>query len=217
MKAMLLAAGEGRRLKPLTDRLPKPLLEVKGKSLIEHHLERLQGAGITDFVINVRHLASMIEEKLGDGSSRGINIAWSREERLLETGGGVKKALPLLGEEEFLLLSTDTYAKFDLTRLRQALAPGTLGRLIMVPNPPHHPTGDFAISESGRLTMTGDKFTWAAAGLFAPRLFSEETTDLFKLRRVFDRAIARNQLEGFIHTGYWQDIGTLERYEALSP
>ena len=101
MKAMLLAAGAGRRLKPLTDTLPKPLLEVKGKSLIEHHLAHLQSAGIKDVVINVRHLASMIEAKLGDGSSHGINILWSREEQLLETGGGVKQALPLLGEEEF--------------------------------------------------------------------------------------------------------------------
>ncbi len=215
MKAMLLAAGAGRRLKPLTDTLPKPLLEVKGKSLIEHHLAYLQSAGIKDVVINVRHLASMIEAKLGDGSSHGINILWSREEQLLETGGGVKQALPLLGEEEFLLFSADTYATFDLARLRQPLASGILGRLSMVPNPPHHLEGDFAINEAGRLTSTGDKLTWAAAGLFSPHLVRDVPEDCFKLRQVFDRAVAKEQLEGFVHRGYWQDVGTWERYEAL--
>ncbi len=215
MKAMLLAAGVGRRLQPLTDRLPKPLLEVAGKSLLEHHLVQLRRAGITEVVINVHHLGAMIEQKLGDGSSLGMNIAWSREPRLLETGGGVKQALPLLGAGEFLLLSADVYADFDLPRLRQPLIPGTLGRLLMVPNPPHHPQGDYAINANHRLTHTGHKLTWACAALLSPQLVSQQPEAVFKLRKVFDQAVTKNQLEACLHPGHWQDVGTLERYESL--
>ena len=235
MKAMLLAAGKGTRLLPLTASLPKPLLPVGDKSLIEHHLVRLADAGFTEVVINVHHLGKRIERQLGDGSGFGVHIIWSREETLLETGGGVKNALSLLGEDgsdresRFVLVSADTYAAFDFDRLQQPLANGLLGRLIMVANPAHHPDGDFSISafpdhdapdnfpngRRGILTMTGPKLTWGCAGVFSPELFRDIPEDFFKLRKVFDRAVARGQLEGIVHDHYWYDVGTKERYESL--
>ena len=131
MKAMLLAAGLGKRLRPITDTTPKPLLEVRGKSLIEHHLERLQIAGIQDVVINLHHLGDQIKTRLGDGRQFGVNIRYSFETELLETGGGIKKALPLLGDSPFLVISADTYLDFDLGRLPKALPTGMLGLLVM--------------------------------------------------------------------------------------
>ncbi|MGB8712043.1 MAG: nucleotidyltransferase family protein, partial [Onishia taeanensis] len=153
MKAMILAAGLGKRMRPLTDSCPKPLLPVAGKPLIVHHLERLAAAGITDVVINVSYRAEQIIEALGNGAAHGVSITWSREDSPLETGGGIKKALPLLGEAPFLLINGDVWCTPDLTRLPRL--DGDLAHLWLVDNPDQHPDGDFHLDGAGRVDASG--------------------------------------------------------------
>lgn len=215
MKVMLLAAGEGRRMRPLSETLPKPLLKVSGKTLIEHQLDRLIEAGFDEFVINLHHLGKMIEEQLGDGRARGVKIDYSWEARPLETGGGIKRALDLLGEENFVVISADTFCDFDFKDLKRPLAENSLGRLVMVANPAHHPGGDFGLGENGRLTLQGTRLTWASIAVFCPALVRSEANEVFTLRKVFDEAVADGRLEGMKYDGYWCDVGTIERYEAL--
>ena len=160
MKAMVLAAGRGERLRPLTRTLPKPLLQVAGKTLIEHQLDRLKAAGISEVVINLHHLGEQIEALLGDGGEMGLAITYSVEEELLETGGGIKQALPLLGDEPFLVVSADTYHDIDYAGIPSALDSGMLGLLVMTANPAHHPGGDFSIDKAGVLRHDGKKLTY---------------------------------------------------------
>lgn len=226
MKAMLLAAGLGKRMRPLTDRLPKPLLPIGGTTLIEHHLVRLGAAGFTEVVINLHYLGSQIREQVGDGSRYGVSVQYSEESTLLETGGGIRRALPLLGPSPFLVVSADIYIDLDFSVLAVPLLAGTLGRLVMVPNPPHHPGGDFSIDPQGylRIVESGQQnpghppeegMTWSSVGVIHPELLGSESDEHFPLRRVFDRAIADSSLTGDIHQGYWCDVGTPARYQQL--
>lgn len=215
MKAMLLAAGLGQRLRPLTETTPKPLLEVDGTTLIERHLVRLAAAGIRDVIINVHHLAEQVVERLGDGSRYGVSVVYSREKELLETGGGIKRALPMLGDSPFIVISADVFIDYPLEQLPSEMVADSLAHLVMVGNPPHHPDGDFAIETSGRLSHQGDCRTWASVMVMRPELVRDVTADSFKLRLVFDDAVSRGQLTGELYTGYWCDVGTMERYQDL--
>ena len=215
MKAMLLAAGLGKRLRPITDPTPKPLLEVRGKSLIEHHLERLQIAGIQDVVINLHHLGDQIKARLGDGRQFGVNIRYSFETELLETGGGIKKALPLLGDSPFLVISADTYLDFDLGRLPKALPTGMLGLLVMTDNPAHHPEGDYSPDENSILRAGGDKLTYTGTGMLHPDLVRDVPGAMFTLRKVFDEAVKGGRFLGVEHDGVWCDVGTASRLRQL--
>ncbi len=214
MKAMLLAAGLGTRLRPLTDHLPKPLLQVDDATLIEHHLRRLRHAGFQDVVINLHYLGHLIEKKLGNGSQWGLRIQYSREDDLLETGGGIKAALNMLGDGPFAVVSADVYMDFDYSQLPRDLAKGSQGCLVMVPNPPHHPNGDYGL-QSGQLTHSGNRMTYSGISVLMPDILEAVDLKVFPLRRVFEEAIKAGRLSGMAYAGYWCDVGTLERYEDL--
>ncbi|MBT4163158.1 MAG: nucleotidyltransferase family protein [Gammaproteobacteria bacterium] len=212
MRAMLLAAGLGKRLRPLTNSLPKPLLVAGGRTLIEHQLVRLAAAGITEIVVNLHHLADQISEKLGDGAAYGVAIEYSQEPVLLETGGGFKEALSILGEDPVAVVSADTYIDFDFASLPESLPEGCLGCLVMTENPLHHPEGDFSMAKDGVLGTESDTCTYTGVGVLSPEIVRHVEDDIFKLRRVFDEAIASGRLIGIQHDGYWCDVGTEERY-----
>jgi len=209
---MILAAGRGQRLAPLTDTLPKPLVEVGGSTLIERHLHRLRDAGITDIVINVSHLGHLIEARLGDGQAYGVRIAWSREpDGPLETGGGIARALPLLGAEAFLVVNADVWTDCPLRFEQRPAGPA---HLVLIPNPPHHPHGDFDLRGSRVTRGTPHPYTYAGIGVFSPSLFAGRETRHFPLAPLLFALSAAGQLSGEIHRGRWFDIGTLERLEA---
>lgn len=214
MKAMILAAGRGERLRPLTDAVPKPLIEAGGKALVAWHLERLAAAGISEVVINVSHLPHAIERALGDGSAFGVRIAYSREpEGALETGGGVHHALELLGDGPFLLLNGDCWTDLDPATL--ALPGNDLAHLVLVDNPAHNPAGDFAF-ESGRVRNHGEPMlTYAGIGVLHPALFRDCRPGRFPLAPLLRRAADAGRAGGTHHHGDWFDAGTVERLEAL--
>ena len=216
MKAMLLAAGRGVRMRPLTDSTPKSLLVVGGKTLIAWHLEKLARAGFTEVVINHAHLGDMIEVALGDGARFGLSIRYSREREALETAGGIARALPLLGTAPFLVINADVYTDCDFAALAGMDLRDRLAHLVLVDNPPHHPRGDFAL-ESGRVRETGARMlTFSGIGVYAPRLFGgippEAKVALAPLLR---KAMASNRVSGEYFRGRWHDIGTTERLQAL--
>jgi MurNAc alpha-1-phosphate uridylyltransferase len=215
MKAMLLAAGRGERLRPLTDQQPKPLLLVRGKALIVWHLESLARAGISEVVINLSWLGEQIRARLGSGSEWGLQIEYSEEgPEPLETGGGIFRALPLLGPAPFMLVNGDVFTGYDLRRL--VPEPGTQAHLVVVPNPPHHPEGDFAL-EQGLLSLSGTpRYTYAGIGLFTPRLFEGCRDGKFPLLPLLHRAIGVGQLRGELYSGPWVDVGSPERLAALN-
>lgn len=214
IKAMILAAGLGTRMRPLTDRCPKPLLPAGGKPLIAHHLERLRAAGIREVVINVSYRAEQIIEALGDGAGFGLSIAWSRESEPLETGGGIRRALPLLGEAPFLLVNGDVWCDLDPAPL--ALPEGDLAHLVLVDNPDHHPHGDFHLDASGRVHEAGEpRLTFAGLSLIDPALVASEPPGAFPLAPLLKRAMAAGRVSGRHHRGAWIDVGTPERLEAL--
>jgi N-acetyl-alpha-D-muramate 1-phosphate uridylyltransferase len=215
MKVMLLAAGRGERMRPLTDQQPKPLLQVAGKPLVVWHLERLARAGFTDVVINVSWLGDQIIEALGDGSRYGVRIAWSREPwPALETGGGLLNALPLLGDAPFLLVNSDVYTDIDFASLR--IAPDDLAQLVLVPNPAHHLQGDFWLDEQGRIgTGGGERLTYSGISLLRPALFAGAEPGRFPLLPWLLRALTAGRLGGQKHAGRWLDIGTPERLREL--
>lgn len=213
MKAMILAAGLGKRMRPLTDHCPKPLLPVAGKPLIVHHLERLRDAGIHKVVINVSYRAEQIINALGDGSAYGVSIEWSRETTPLETGGGIQQALPLLGEAPFLLINGDVWCE----RLPdgQALTAGDLAHLVLVDNPDHHPTGDFGLFE-GRVHQTRTpRLTFAGISVINPALLSSHPIGSFALAPLLKTAMDDNRVSGEHYPGRWVDVGTPERLAAL--
>jgi N-acetyl-alpha-D-muramate 1-phosphate uridylyltransferase len=213
MKAMILAAGRGNRMRPLTDRTPKPLLEVGGRPLIQYHLEHLAAAGIHDIVINHAHLGEQIEHRLGDGRRYGVRIRYSVEQTALETGGGIFKALPLLGPEPFLVINGDIWSDHDLKDLD--LAASDLAHLILVDNPPHHPSGDFALCD-GRVHPEGtQRLTFSGIGLYRPSLFDDCRPGAFPLAPLLRRAMLAGQVSGARHPGHWLDIGTPERLAEL--
>ena len=215
MKAMILAAGRGERLRPLTDSIPKPLVEVAGQPLLARHLERLAAAGFRSAVINVSHLAERIVERFGSRSS-GIAIEWSREESPLETAGGVAKALPLIGDRPFLLVNSDVWCDFDFARWRDYDLGRRLAHLLLVPNPPHHSAGDFTL-QSGRIgNAPTPRYTYAGIAVLAPRLVAGvKPGEKAQLAPLWRAAAERGEASGEIHEGLWSDVGTLERLADL--
>ena len=218
---MILAAGRGERMRPLTDRVPKPLLPVGGRPLIVHLIERLARAGLVDLVVNVSHLAGMLERELGDGSRHGARIVYSREEQALETGGGIAYALPLLGEAPFVVVNSDIYCDFDFARLaavEAGLRSGALAaHLVLVDNPPHHPEGDFCLCE-GRVSGEGreSRLTFSGIGVYAPALFTGIARGAkCQLAALLKPAMAQGRITGEYHQGLWMDVGTPQRLADL--
>jgi len=214
--AMILAAGRGERMRPLTDALPKPLAQVQGKALIVYHLEKLERLGVDTVVINLAWLGQCLREALGDGSRWRLHIHYSDEGgEALEAGGGILRALPWLGGEPFLVVNGDVFTQFDFGQL--ALAPEALAQLLLVPNPPHHPEGDFALRD-GRVTAPAQgapSWTYAGIGLYRPELFEGCKPGKFKLLPLLQRAIAARRLHGQIYTGAWADVFSMEQLATL--
>lgn len=219
MKAMILAAGRGERMRPLTDHTPKPLLKVGGKPLIVWHLERLAHAGFKEVVINHAHLGEQIEAALGDGSQWGLRIQYSPEKIALETAGGIANALPLLGSEPFLVINGDTFTELDFANIK--LTPNNLVHLVLVDNPPQHSQGDF-VYDNGVLknddaeNNATSKLTFSGVGVYHPSLFaSVQHGEPAKLAPLLRQAIASNKASAEHYQGAWHDIGTPERLAAL--
>lgn len=214
MKAMILAAGLGKRMRPLTDHCPKPLLPVAGKPLIVHHLERLAASGIEEVVINVSYRADQIIEALGDGHQWGLKIAFSREEAPLETAGGIAHARPLLGDSPFVLINGDIWCDLDLSTL-PALG-DNLAHLVLVDNPPQHTTGDFHLDSVNRVQGSGEpRLTYAGIALLDPRLVDELPDVCYPLAPLLRQAMAEGRVSGQHHHGQWVDVGTPERLREL--
>lgn len=227
MKAMLLAAGRGERMRPLTDHKPKPLLEVGGKPLIVWHIERLAQAGFTEIVINHAHLGHQIEHTLADGGQWGVRIEYSHEEVALETAGGIAKAMPLLQAEcehpqTFLVINADVFCDVDVSTvaklgLARCASGKMLAHLVMVPNPPHHPEGDFAIQQEVLICDSMPKYTYSGIGVYHPLLFAELLPgQSAKLAPLLVAAIRAGKVSGELYSGLWHDVGTPERLLALN-
>ena len=213
---MILAAGRGERMRPLTLVKPKPLLEAGGASLIVHHLRALQAAGFEDVVVNLSWLGDQIRAALGDGSRHGVRLHYSDEgPEPLETGGGIFRALALLGAGPFLVLNGDVWTDIDWSRLRDRLAPGDLAHLVLVPNPAHNEKGDFVL-EGGRIVETaGERFTFSGVGVYRAELFDSCRDGIFKLAPLLRAAARAGRVSGELHRGAWLDIGTPERLAHL--
>jgi len=211
---MILAAGRGERMRPLTDTLPKPLLNVGGKMLIEYHLEKLKAAQITDVIINHAWLGEKIEQALGDGTKYGLNIHYSSEDEALETAGGIINALPLLGREAFIVINGDIYCDYDISNLPASLS--GLAYLVMVNNPLHNPEGDFLLTKSGDIEPAGEKkLTFSGIGVYHPDLFKDHPEGKLALAPVLRKAMDQNKVKGEFYQGIWHDIGTPERLNEL--
>jgi MurNAc alpha-1-phosphate uridylyltransferase len=213
MKAMILAAGRGERMRPLTDHTPKPLLKAGGKPLIVHHVERLAAAGYRELVINYAHLGGQIEAALGDGARWSLHIRYSEENPALETGGGIYKAIPMLGAEPFLVLNGDIWTDLDLSLPR--LRDGLLAHLVLVDNPPHHPEGDFSLSDGLVRSRSYPRYTFSGIGIYHPGLFRDCRPGAFPLAPLLRRAMDSGLVSGEHYTGAWFDIGTPQRLETL--
>ena len=216
MKAMLLAAGRGERMRPLTDATPKPLLEAGGQTLVARLVVRLADAGFGDLVINHAHLGNKIEAALGDGSRFGVRIRYSPEATALETAGGIAQALPLLEPGPFAAINADLHTDFPFAALRTALRGGDLAHLVLVDNPPHHPLGDFALAD-GRVRNAGaPMLTFSGIGVYDPALFAGISRGAkAQLAALLRRAADAGRVSGEHFRGRWVDIGTPERLAAL--
>ncbi len=233
---MILAAGFGKRLRPLTEHTPKPLLEIHGKPLIVYHLEALARAGIKEVVINTAWLGEKLEAYLGDGSQYGLGIVWSREKEPLETGGGICQALALLGREPFLLINGDVWTNYPFEQLlSRSLGDRHLAHLVLVPNPEHNLSGDYCFTrpshgEEGRLlsgVLAGpvsaeqragrETYTFSGISVMDPQLFAASISgEAFPLRDVFAPAFRSGRISGELYLGEWCDVGTVERLDALN-
>lgn len=217
MKAMILAAGRGERMRPLTDSCPKPLLKVRGRPVIEWTIERLAHGGIVELVVNHSHLGAFVEAALGDGSRLGVSIRYSPEKVALETAGGIAKALPLLAPGPFVAVNGDILCDFDFATLRARELGGDLAHLVLAANPPYHPQGDFPVRDGRVRDGDGARWTFAGIGLYRPELFASiRAGDKAKLAPLLRDAIARGLVGGEIHAGAWLDVGTPERLEAAN-
>lgn len=220
MKAMILAAGRGERMRPLTDTIPKPLLKVAGKMLIEYHILALAKAGIKELVINTAWLGEQIKTALGDGSKYAVQIQYSDEGgQALETAGGIIKALPLLGGDDgnasFVVVNGDIWCDYDFSNL--PAQPEGLAHLIMVDNPQHHPEGDFTLHDSGHLTTEGEnKLTFSGVGVYRPDLFANLAVTVLPLAPLLHNAMQQEKVTGEYYRGQWLDIGTPERLSELN-
>ncbi|HRP26332.1 MAG TPA: nucleotidyltransferase family protein [Thauera sp.] len=218
---MILAAGRGERMRPLTDHTPKPLLAVGGKPLIVWHIERLRAAGITELVINHAHLGHRLEEALGDGSALGVRIRWSPEARALETAGGIRHALPLLGAAPFVVINGDVFCDADFSILSAAAerlaSTDECAHLLLVDNPDHHPGGDFHLGADGRIDADGiPRLTFSGLGAYHPALFSALADNTpAKLAPLLREAMAAGKVRGQHHRGRWIDVGTPQRLAEL--
>ncbi len=212
---MILAAGRGERMRPLTDQLPKPLLPVGGQPLIVHLLQRLKAAGLTDIVINLAWLGAKLRSYLDDGQAWGVRIRYSEEgEQGLETGGGIRHALPLLGERAFMVVNGDIWTDYPFPRL--SLPQGRLAHLVLVDNPEHHPEGDFAYAH-GEAQVNGTKrLTFAGIGIYHPMLFANCAPGSFRLAPLLRQAIFKGLVSAEHYTGCWWDVGTPQRLAALN-
>ncbi len=220
MKAMILAAGRGERMRPLTDTLPKPLLTVANKPLIVYHLEKLAAIGIKQVVINIAYLGDKIRHALGDGSTWGLSIQYSEEPEPLETAGALLHALPLLGDEPFLLVNGDVWTDFEFSLLMEHPLGNDLAHLVLVSNPEHNPKGDFVLESHKVLESVEGKsaHTFSGIALINPQLINDypEKRRIFPLKEVFLHAISNKRMGGTFFNGDWQDIGTPERLLALN-
>ena len=214
MKAMILAAGRGERMRPLTDTLPKPLLAARGRPLIEYHFDALRRAGITEVVINLGWLGERLREHVGDGSRYGLAVAYSEEGYPpLETGGGIQRALSLLGSAPFWVLNGDVYCDYPVSE--RSLPHGTLAHLVLVPNPPQHPQGDFALAHGLVSNAAVDRHTYSGLAVIDPRLLAASVPGRFPLAPFLRDAAARGAVTGELYAGSWSDVGTPERLAAL--
>lgn len=214
MKAIVLAAGRGERMRPLTDATAKPLLRVGGHALIDYHLHALAAAGVGEAVVNLSWQPGSLREHLGDGSRFGLMLHFSDEGPVaLEVGGGIQRALPWLGPGPFLVVNGDVWSDCPLGAL--ALPPASQAHLLLVPNPDHHPHGDFALDDAGRVAGSGRRRTYAGIGVFTPELFDGCQPGRFPLKPLLDRAAACGQLTGEPHDGRWFDVGTPARLAEL--
>ena len=213
---MILAAGRGNRMRPLTDHTPKPLLVVGGKPLIVWHLESLAKAGLREVVINHAHLGHQIEEALRDGDRWGLSIQYSAEGTALETAGGIAKALPYLGDEPFLVVNGDVFMDIDFSRLPQTLQPGKLAHLVMVDNPPQHQQGDFGFKH-GELSLQDEpRLTFSGVAVYDPTLFfGIQPGEVARLAPLLQQAITNGQVSAEHYRGIWHDVGTPERLHEL--
>jgi MurNAc alpha-1-phosphate uridylyltransferase len=215
MKAMILAAGRGERMRPLTDHTPKPLLTAAGQPLIEYTIKQLIEAGFNDIVINHAHLGLQIEEYLGNGNQFNANISYSPEgEQALETAGGIINALPLLGEEMFLVVNGDIATDFPFAKLKNLTI--DLAHLVLVDNPAHNAQGDFGLNENGLVVLNStEQLTFSGIGLYRPELFNNIPPGPSKLGPLLRKAIAAGNVSGQRMNGFWMDIGTPERLQQL--
>jgi MurNAc alpha-1-phosphate uridylyltransferase len=213
---MILAAGRGERLRPLTDRVPKALAEAGGKPLVVWQLERLARAGLREIVINVSHFAEAIEAHLGNGSAFGVSIAYSREPQPLESAGGIAQARALLGREPFALVNADVYCDFDLAALRERALEGDLAHLVLAPNPPHHAAGDFSLEAGKAGNAPAPRYTYTGIALVDPALVAPvRAGDKAQLAPLLRAAADAGRLSGELHRGLWRDAGTAERLAEL--
>jgi MurNAc alpha-1-phosphate uridylyltransferase len=214
MKAMLLAAGRGERLRPLTDTVPKPLVRVGGRALIAWHLEALARAGVREVVINLSWLGEQVRAALGDGAAYGVRIHYSEEGPVpLETGGGIFRALPHLGPGPFLVVNADVWSDVDFGAL--ALESAAHARLVLIENPPHHPRGDFGLEGEYVVQREEQRFTYSGIGIYRPEFFAGCEPGRFPLLPLLNRAIAARRVRGQLHRGNWCDVGSPERLADL--
>ncbi len=217
MKAMILAAGRGVRMRPLTDSVPKPLLEVRGKPIIVRTIERLAAAGFAELVINHAHLGHKLEAALGDGERYGVSIRYSREAEALETAGGIANALPLLGPDPFVAVNGDILCDFDFARLRTLALGAHLAHVVLVPNPPQHPGGDFALVQDLARDEGSPKWTFSGIGVYAPALFGSIAPGAkAQLAPLLRSAMSLGQVSAELYRGRWCDVGTPERLAELN-
>jgi MurNAc alpha-1-phosphate uridylyltransferase len=214
-KAMILAAGRGERLRPITDSIPKPLVEVGGVPLIVHHINKLSNSGIKDIVINTAWLGEKLVEVLGDGSSYGVSIAWSHEmPGGLETAGGLRKALPLLGSDPFLVVNGDTYIDADYSAFRVDESWNLAVHMWLTENPPHHPHGDFSLN--GGMIASSPAYTFTGIAVYSPDYIAEIPEERCALKPWFENWIKRDLISGELLRGTWFDVGTVQRLEEVN-
>lgn len=214
MKAIVLAAGRGERMRPLTDSTAKPLLKVGGHALIDYHLRALAAAGVREVIANLSWQSGKLREHLGDGRRFGLSLCFSDEGPVaLEAGGGIHRALPWLGPQPFLVVNGDIWTDFPFAAL--TLPPGALAQLVLVANPDHNPDGDFALGETGQIVQGGARRTYAGIGLYTPELFADCRPGRFPLRPLLDRAAHAGRLTGEAYDGHWFDVGTPARLSRL--
>jgi MurNAc alpha-1-phosphate uridylyltransferase len=214
LKAMILAAGRGERMRPLTEKLPKPMLEVGGNRLIDYHLAALHAFGVRDIVINLSWQGERIRKSLGDHGSGGLSIRYSDEgPEPLGTAGGIRAALPLLGDEPFLVVNGDVWTDFPLAALK---VPGhSIAHLVLVANPEHHPSGDYGVDAGGNATPGPARLTFSGISVLTPALFADCATGFLALKPLLDRALAEGRLTAQRYAGAWRDVGTPTRLALL--